>query len=158
MADIEKLIGSESRLEVGQKINEIIDNSANKDLSNLSETGEARFSEISSAISTNATNISSLNTTVNGKLSATVKKASNGYIKFNNGIIIQWGRTASFAGELTITLPTPFTTTNYTVVAGMYIKGDWTANWGTYSYTTTNFVVQNQSSGNKTMNWIAIGY
>lgn len=34
MADIEKLVGSESRLEVGQKINEIIENKANKNLNN----------------------------------------------------------------------------------------------------------------------------
>ena len=34
MADIEKLIGSESRLEVGQKINEIIEYKANKNLNN----------------------------------------------------------------------------------------------------------------------------
>jgi hypothetical protein len=43
MADIDKLIGSESRLEVGRKINEIIEYKPNADLSNLSATGEKHF-------------------------------------------------------------------------------------------------------------------
>ena len=46
MADIEKLVGSESRLELGQKINDIIENKANTDLSNLSATGESKFNVI----------------------------------------------------------------------------------------------------------------
>ena len=39
-------MGSESRLELGQKINDIIENKANTDLSNLSATGESKFNVI----------------------------------------------------------------------------------------------------------------
>lgn len=49
---------------------------------------------------------------------ATFKKASNGYIKFNNGIIIQWGRTATLTdSSATFTFPIAFTSTNYSVSA-----------------------------------------
>lgn len=58
MANIKKLVGDESRLELGQKINGIIDHSANVSLSNLDEIGEARFSDLATEISTNAVNIS----------------------------------------------------------------------------------------------------
>lgn len=136
-----------------------LSNNANIDLSNLSSTGEAKFTNLSNAIATNSASITSLTTTVNGKISASVKKASNGYIKFNNGIIMQWGKVADFSGEKTITLPVAFSSTNYSVVAGVHqVKGDYTANWATYTYTTTTFIVQNQSSGSKPFTWLAIGY
>ena len=45
MTNIAKLVGSESRLEVGMKINEIIDYKANTDLSNLTTTGQAKFND-----------------------------------------------------------------------------------------------------------------
>ena len=48
-----------------------------KDLSNLSTKGEKRFSDLSTAIGQ--------------KLSAEVSLAENGYIKFNNGLILQYG-------------------------------------------------------------------
>lgn len=40
---------------------------------------------------------------------------TNGYIKFSNDCIIQWGTTTSAAAGTAITLPTPFATTNYSV-------------------------------------------
>lgn len=51
---------------------------------------------------------------------------TNGYIKFSNNCIIQWGTTTSAAAGTAITLPTPFATTNYSVTitsigdAGVY--------------------------------------
>lgn len=160
MADIEKLVGSESRLEVGQKINDIIDNSANVSLSNLDATGEARFSDILSEVSSNTTKISNLTTTVNDKLSASVKKASNGYIKFSNGIIIQWGRVSIDAtSNSTITLPTAFTSTNYKVTATIYsTTATSQKNVSVYNYTTTSFIMYNGQGGTMSYDWIAIGY
>lgn len=45
-------------------------------------------------------------------------KATNGYFKLGNGLIIQWGKTPNIGNSgTTCTLPTPFTTTNYSVTA-----------------------------------------
>lgn len=47
-----------------------------------------------------------------------INKAQNGYVKLGNGIIIQWGKTPNIGNtNTTCTLPTPFTTTNYSVTA-----------------------------------------
>ena len=160
MADIEKLVGDESRLELGQKINEIIDDSANKDLSNLSEIGEARFSDILAEIATNKSNISSLTTTVNGKISATINKAQTGSFATSNGAIINWGRTSVNASTTaTATFKTPFTSTNYKVVLGLYHNDAGSQkNYTTYTYTTTNFVIYNGQSNKVNYDWLAIGY
>ena len=52
---------------------------------------------------------------------AQFNKNQNGYMKLLNGIIIQWGRVSSIAGNgsQTITLPTAFSSTNYSVSALM---------------------------------------
>lgn len=85
-------------------------------MDNLSATGEKRFTDLATAIEKLATSISTLTNTVNGKLSATVKKAANGYIKFNNGMIWQWGRTANLTdSSVTFTFPIAFSNTNYSV-------------------------------------------
>ena len=48
---------------------------------------------------------------------ATFSKGYNGYYKFTNGLIIQWGGFAyQGSKEIVITLPTAFTSTNYKVV------------------------------------------
>ena len=83
---------------------------------------------------------------------------SNGYIKFNHGLIIQWGTdTNTSAQQKTVTLPTAFTSKNYSVVMTMHVN----ATGNSYSYadkvntkTTTNFTYW----ANNTINWIAIGY
>ena len=57
---------------------------------------------------------------MNGSIVTTVNKskASNGYFKLGNGLIIQWGITPNIGGNGTVcTLPIAFTTTNYSVTA-----------------------------------------
>lgn len=54
----------------------------------------------------------------NGSIVTTVNKSksANGYFKLGNGLIIQWGRTSMKTETTkTITFPTPFTSTNYSV-------------------------------------------
>ena len=47
-----------------------------------------------------------------------INKAENGYVKLGNGLIVQWGKTPNIGNSgTTCTLPTPFTTTNYSVTA-----------------------------------------
>lgn len=91
MTEFVKVAGVETPVEVAQILNKIIDEKGNVDLDNLSEVGEKRFSDLSSSITNVKNSVSSLTTTVNGKIGATVSKAANGYIKFTNGMIIQWG-------------------------------------------------------------------
>ena len=48
---------------------------------------------------------------------ATFSKGQTGYYKFNNGLIIQWGRVGGSTNERAVNFPTPFTNTNYAIVA-----------------------------------------
>lgn len=83
----------------------------------------------------------------------TWNKAQNGYFKFNNGIIIQWGVWANG----TTTFPTPFTTANIGV-----------ADIGEYSYnqkdnyisaiTATGFTATIQWTTSRVFRYVAIGY
>lgn len=82
--------------------------------------------------------------------------SGDGYVKYNNGLIIQWGYKVASASGSTITFPTPFLTTNYKIV------GSFLANVGRgdqvlpefYNYTTTGCSFKSQQS----FAWIAIGY
>lgn len=47
---------------------------------------------------------------------AAISKAANGYVNLGNGLILQWGRISmKHSTAKTITFPTPFTSTNYSV-------------------------------------------
>ena len=129
MTEFVKVAGVETPVEVAQILNKIIDEKGNVDLDNLSEVGEKRFSDLSSSITNVKNSVSSLTTTVNGKIGATVSKAANGYIKFTNGLIIQWGdfnssinSTATIEGQ--VTLPLAYTNQNYIVIANAKRAGD----------------------------------
>lgn len=83
-------------------------------------------------------------------------KSANGYFKLGNGLIIQWG-TADTGG--TITLPTAFTSTNYSVVISR-VNTDTKYHGGSYvqTLTTTNFSFNGADANSKPHKWIAIGY
>ena len=87
-----------------------------------------------------------------------ISKSGNGYIKFGNGIIIQWGKANA---PTNVTLPTAFTSTNYKVAMSMTTTVN-DANWQnltTTSVTTTKFRVtmSNHDYACGVM-WIAVGY
>lgn len=90
---------------------------------------------------------------------AAISKAANGYVKFGNGIIIQWGHWACSkeGGTGTVTLPTSFSGTNYGITT-THVRGD----VGDRCYpiftkiTKSNFNWKADSSS--TNYWIAIGY
>lgn len=89
---------------------------------------------------------------------ATISKSGDGYCKFTNGLIIQWGRHAN-SGTATITLPTAFTSTNYRV--SVTTEGTNTQIYQviTNTRTTTTFKTQAMGGANsQSYNWIAIGY
>lgn len=92
--------------------------------------------------------------------------SKNGYVKFNNGLIIQWGYTGSNTVNTVVTLPIPFSTNIYRVFMHSTYDTDSISNAdASYAYrtlsvignkTTTNFkckaYVQNASD------WFAIGF
>lgn len=98
----------------------------------------------------------------NGSIVTTVNKSksANGYFKLGNGLIIQWGVTSTGGGDKTVTLPTAFTSTNYSVSTAWSYDGSLSSSHGHFtikSHSTTNFVYHNESS-NAASFWIAIGY
>lgn len=99
---------------------------------------------------------------VNGSIVTTVNKSksANGYFKLGNGLIVQWGVTSTGGGDKTVTLPTAFTSTNYSVSTAWSYDGSLSSSYGHFtikSHSTTNFVYHNESS-NAASFWIAIGY
>ena len=92
-----------------------------------------------------------------GYLTATESKSGDGYVKFSNGIIIQWGTISS--NTTSATLPTPFTTTDYRVVL-VASPSNGSATYNAVldggSLTTTGFEIGVSST--VSAKWIAIGW
>ena len=86
-----------------------------------------------------------------------ISKGQNGYVKFGNGLIIQWGITPAITTQgQTVNLPTAFTSTDYSVTATMNLSGG-SDNCSCHTRTTTSFKMNVGATGN-TYNFIAIGY
>lgn len=115
-------------------------------------------SDNSTKIATTAFVKSVLSSSGNGL--ATYSKAKNGYYKFANGLIIQWGEVASGTNIVTVTLPTAFTSTNYQLSAQQVVDNNqesWPPNVG--NKTTTAFNLNTRGGAvNIPKSWIAIGY
>ena len=86
--------------------------------------------------------------------------SKNGYIKFNNGLLIQWGEVrSSNTREHVVTFPIAYTTL-YTVVATYYNNSnDNTKEWNIRYEKNTGFSIKkNTNEGAESgCNWIAIG-
>lgn len=97
------------------------------------------------------------NSDVNGSILTTVNKSKsqNGYFKFGNGMIVQWGYTSTVSGNTTIELPKSFSGTNYAVSFGLNISGNSFAP-NIVSKTSATFVYQ--CVENRKSYWVAIGY
>ena len=165
MAVIEKLVGSESPLEVGQKINDIIDNKANIDLSNLSSTGQAKFDE--------KANKTELSTELAKKLDRSAVKAyvteiyNNGYSwyrRWSDGFLEQGGLTGGAAGNATrtVTFIKPFTAGLVNIVTNGAFGG---SNGNPYmsffqitGASTTYFTAYARCGESIQMYWVARGY
>lgn len=98
------------------------------------------------------------------KLTTSQSFGSNGYCKFSNGLIIQWGRETGMGSTTkTITLPTPFTTDNYNISGSTnyhQTAGDKRSSWRVYNLSTTSFVIRSEfeESSSNTIYWLAIGH
>ena len=104
---------------------------------------------------------SNVQTQLDARPTATESKARNGYIKFGNGIIIQWGTTTSASQNTAITLPTPFSNTNYSVTitsigdSGVYQR---LVSANTPKTTTKFTTYAGGGAALDNFSWIAIGY
>jgi hypothetical protein len=88
---------------------------------------------------------------------AGLSNASNGYQKFSNGLIVQWGLTTTTTSPQTVTFPIAFPTACLNVQATATGTSTNTANTIVYTITTTNFI---GATANVLCNfyWVAIGY
>lgn len=84
--------------------------------------------------------------------------AQNGYVKFANGLILQWGTNAaasSSSGE-TISYPLAFSSAVYSV-AIVPEGGNQASKWGVSSITTSNFKYYRIDGSPTGSRWLAIG-
>lgn len=101
---------------------------------------------------------------INNSIVTTVakNKAKNGYYKLGNGLIIQWGQDVFEGSSTTITLPTAFTSTNYSIShCAIDESGTYCVGMLVESKTTTNFVAHGWNTSGRVRTtdfWIAIGY
>lgn len=97
----------------------------------------------------------------------TVSLGQNGYAKFNNGLLIQWGYSAGTpSAAQTVYMPTSFYNTNY-IAIGSIIKNNTDNNAYTfcpiYGYSINsfkvdrNFISTEAGISSAKFNWIAIG-
>lgn len=103
---------------------------------------------------------SAIQTQLNNRPTATESKAQNGYMKFGNGIIIQWGTVEAGTADATVTLPTPFSSTNYSVSAQQIVDTNqeyWSPNIG-YKTASSFHVISRGGAVSVPKTWIAIGY
>lgn len=116
-------------------------------------TGQKTFSSVAYGTASDA----------NGSIVTTVNKtkSGDGYFKFGNGLIIQWGSSSVSSHIANVTLPTSFTSTNYQISA-LRVASSSTTNesnpFYTRSKTKTTFQLYNPGSNATSVSWIAIGY
>ena len=91
----------------------------------------------------------------------------NGYVKYSNGLLMQWGYSSSSGRNKTIYLPTSFYDTNYSVLVTMKRTVDDTTNYtgDVWTQNISSFVLvpvatwgaDNYVYATEGMNWFAIG-
>ena len=99
--------------------------------------------------------INSLKGSIGGAIVAS-NLAQNGYVKFSNGLILQWGNTR---GGTTVTFPVSFTTlfslSAVQQYAGYLAQGAAVNNWSSSKFTANSS--SENGHGNQYIFWIAIG-
>lgn len=117
------------------------------------------------AISLNSINtrVSSLESKVNSGVGITESKLANpGYVKFANGLIINFGYTGASSGTTarSVTFAKPFSNVpTFTVSMRSGGSGDAQYNGFIVSrVSTTSATFRNQARESSSMSWIAIGY
>lgn len=141
-------------------------NSVTSGFANIQEDLESEISDLESDISETNTALGNLTTTVNGKLSATIKTTSFGIgCKLSNGFIFNCGRQSGMGNgtSKTITLPIPYSSaSNYSVGGSTnYVQsaGDKRSSWYVNGMTSSKFVLNSrfEQSSSNTIYWLSIG-
>ena len=94
-------------------------------------------------------------------ISDVVGFADDGYVKFGNGLIMQWGQETSSAATETVTFPIPFPHECLNVTCTDYDNGDTggiAGVTGIKTLPTTTTVIFSCYDGADTFFWQAIGY
>jgi hypothetical protein len=91
---------------------------ANTDLSNLTELGEKRFSDITTTL-TNKVDLSGSNAKF-PYITATYVNGTSGYIIYSNGYCEQWGYSTYNSEGTTVSFLKTFINTNYNLCLEMY--------------------------------------
>lgn len=100
-----------------------------------------------------------INISGGGIVAANLKQ--NGYVKFANGLILQWGTSSETLRDKTVTYPLPFGRL-YSVVgvpkSNSVLSGS-NSNFGIKAQTNTNFIANMYDNGNGYggFNWCAVG-
>ena len=87
--------------------------------------------------------------------------ADDGYVKFSNGLIMQWGQETSSATTEVVAFPIPFPNACLNVIATAYESGSSSGNDGAVTVSvlpTTTGVTFGSDTGWGTIFWQAIGY
>lgn len=88
-----------------------------------------------------------------------ISKNRNGYVKFGNGVIIQWGEVTATGASRTITLPTAFSGVNYMVsLIPEAPSGSLYSLMLSDKTSSTVTVTSTGDAANYSFNWIAVGY
>lgn len=95
-----------------------------------------------------------VNTRLGGTGTPAISKAGNGYVKFQNGLIIQWGETTT---PNTVTFPTAFTAVPRVALAQVNTSHD-QRNVLINTVTKTSFYTFRYGNEVTSLQWIAIGY
>lgn len=89
---------------------------------------------------------------------ATFSKGKNGFYKFANGLIIQWGSSQANQRRVTVTLPTKFTSKDSYQVVTQFTKESAQCSY-VINKTSTNFQWDRYTGiGDYEVLWMAIGY
>lgn len=89
--------------------------------------------------------------------SKVISESGTNYVKFGNGLIIQWG--VGTSGQSTITLPIPYSNTNYELQVSEEVSASsaYDIKISNSGKTTTSFSVQKHSGGIIYVHWLTIG-
>ena len=83
---------------------------------------------------------------------------TNGYVKFSNGLILQWGYGTSGGAETDVSFPLSFPSSCYIVLANMKCSARaYEANVFPVSWTTKGFIMYSRNTSSENFTWITLG-
>lgn len=137
--------------------NHVHNNRTSLDLVSGTNTGDQDLSTLANTVLSNLTLTSALNNLGFRGQSLT----SNGYYKFPNGFIIQWGVTGYISGSGAFDVTLPITFPNANLSASVSIFSGYYNNLYppfVYSLSTSQMRIWQNNSASVPVSWLAIGY